>query len=930
MPKLNLGQFDDGPLDILDATGDQLTLATQRVSTPIPNLFPTLRSQYRLAIIGDFPGETESKVGQPFVGMGGRLLDNLLSRLNILRSSCFLGSVNQHAYGIDITTHPKIDDSETQSGINQLSKDLAIFKPNCVLLLGKLTLHAFKNTSDLDSWRGSVFISHVSPFTGLKCIASRHPTSILRMYEWLPLLTFDLRRAIKESTSNEYSPPVRNLQHNLNHSDLLARLDDLLRTSCPVSCDIEGGVSDVSCLSFATSPSDSFIVPFTKLDKSSAWTIDQEVSIWQRVAAILSSPLIPKIWQNGLYDRFVLQWAHRLIIRNSADDTMLKFWSAYCELEKSLAFQCSILTDEPFYKMERKSQDQQTYYEYCCKDSAVTFEINSKLEKIIEPSALSHYRFNNALLNPLLYMELRGIRYNETLANSRLQEMGNHVARLQELLDTEARRLDFISSLPFDTNNANVLSELRKICCYKKDGVTPKKAYIEDGYYEIEKRLQEETPLTTEERGRISMLAGTTMNTKSSKFKDFLYSARGCNLPTQWKKDPTTKELRITTDYEALLKLTKTSSNSVLRLALDLSLCRTRAQMLSIRSYHGRMHCSYNLVGSETGRVTSSKSMIYVDAKKRVGANMQTIADNWEVFSPDHPLHQGMRDLYTADAGCYLLKADLKGADGWTVGAYMAMLGDPTMLDDLKFGLKPAQIVAYILKHGASQVQLYANNRQKLKELCSEIKKDDWEYFVSKQGIWGTCYTMGPRKLAEVVFIQSEGKVNLSERQAKDFQNSIYVRYRVKLWHEWMQRHLSAQPYPAKLICPNGSIRKFFGRKDEILGEALAHVPQVVTTYATLQAAYRLWTDPENRITEGSLTCDSGHPKCALRIEPLHQVHDELVVQCKIEDIDFAKRKIAEWFNNEIVVAGQRITIPYDGSVGTTWAMDKKSKVCDL
>src|SRR5437773_3463218 len=111
----------------------------------------------------------------------------------------------------------------------------------------------------------------------------------------------------------------------------------------------------------------------------------------------------------------------------------------------------------------------------------------------------------------------------------------------------------------------------------------------------------------------------------------------------------------------------------------------------------------------------------------------------------------------------------------------MAMLGDPTMLDDLKFGLKPAQIVAYILKHGSTEIQKYANQRQRLKELVSSIGKNDWEYFVSKQGIWGTCYTMGPRKLAERVFVESDGKVNLSEREAKDFQAAIFIRYKVRL-----------------------------------------------------------------------------------------------------------------------------------------------------
>jgi len=126
-----------------------------------------------------------------------------------------------------------------------------------------------------------------------------------------------------------------------------------------------------------------------------------------------------------------------------------------------------------------------------------------------------------------------------------------------------------------------------------------------------------------------------------------------------------------------------------------------------------------------------------------------------------------------------------------------------------------------------------------------------------------------------------------------------------------MQRFLSSQNYPAKLVAPNGMVRRFFGRKTEVLGEALAHLPQVVTTYATNTAAYKPWTDPENRLAK-----ETGQ---GLRVEPMHQVHDELLVQFKIEDTTWAVDKIKSWFDNEIIIAGIRIKIPYDGAYGPNW-----------
>ena len=901
----------------LDLPQSKDEVISQPIGPTVPNLFPTTTTLYRLAIIGEAPGADEVSEGKPFVGMSGRFLDSLLSKLSILRSACFIGNVCQHRPpGNDISKFD-LDGPEITSGLTTLSNDLISFKPNLCLLLGRTALWAAKGTKAIFDWRGSVFFGETPTFLNLKCLASYHPAYCLRQYSETPVLLFDLKRALKESHAPTITIPCRDLSCTPSFPSLVDQLDRAFSERRHLSADIEGGVSSVSCISFSNDSNTSFIVPFTKLDGSSYWTIEEEMILWRKVSQILASPLIHKTWQNGLYDRFVLQWAHGLLIRNNQDDTLLKWWELYCELEKSLAFQTSILTDQPFYKFQRKTEDQESFYRYCCMDSAITFECNQKLEGAMRPEQKTHYHFNISVLNSLLYMELRGIKYDQSLASKRLVEIEDHVFVHQSRLDSLALELGALETLDFSKANPEILSQVQTLCGYKKDPSTPKKNFLEDGYWEAVEPLQWTAPLTPAQQGRLSSMAGCTMNTKSPKFKTFLYET--CGLPTQWKIDPISKEPRIVSDYATLLKLSKSHTHPVLNLGLELSRLRTRAQMLRIRSFNGRMHCSYNLVGSETGRVTSSKSMLYVKGK-RVGGNMQTIPDDWEVFEEDHPIRQGMRDLFLTDEDCYLAKCDLKGADGWTIGAYMKMLGDPTMLDDLLFGIKPAQVVAYILVHGQDSYLKLSRDRDALKSTISySITKEMWEYFVSKIGIWGTFYTMGPRSLAQNVFIQSEGKVNLNESQARDFQRCILVRYNAPLWQNWMQRQIQAHPYPFTLTASNGFTRRFYNRKAEVLGEALAHLPQVYTTYATLLAASRLWNDPENRLshTHG----------CKLRVEPLHQVHDELLVQFRTEDASWALTKIRQWFNNPITIANQKIIIPFDGSYGTTWAMDDKSKV---
>lgn len=912
-------------LDPLDTT---ISLPPSR-GPRVPNKFPSIEpTTYRLAIVGESPGQDEVSFLTPFIGMSGKLLDQILSKNSIARACCFVGNVCQYRPpGNDISEF-SWEGEEIQEGLNQLEKDLNEFNPHCCLLLGKTALLAAHSSSNIGDWRGSVFVSSKGgPFLGRKCIASYHPAACLRQYDFVPLLTFDVKKALKESYSKTLTLPQRELIINLPYHSLVSELHRILSEKPTISCDIEGGVSSVSCVSLARSENHSCLIPLTNLDGTSYWTLEEEVTLVRLFAQIMGDPEIPKIWQNGLYDRFVLQWAYNIIIRHNKEDTMLKSWEMFCELEKSLGFLCSIFTDEPFYKFERKTEDQSTYFKYCCKDSAVTYEISNKLTKALAPKQDAHYRFNNTVLNSLLYMECRGIAYDELSAKRRLHDMQGHVYAAQQALDAIAISMGAIEGIDFTKSNPEILQQVQAICGKKKNPEEPVKKFKDKGYYEAIAPLVDGRSLDDSQKGAISILTGRTMNTKSPKFKTFLYDKKFLGLPIQYKKDPKTKESRVTSDYVSLLKLSKKYDIDGLKRALDLSLFRTRCQFLAIPSYKGRMHTSYNLVGSETGRVTSGKSMLYVTSKKRVGGNLQTMPDDWEVFDEDHPIRAGMRDLFIADEGCYLGKADLRGSDGWTIGAMMASIGDRTMLEDLRYGIKPAQAVAYILIKGEAEYKKIAHDRAALKAILPTIvKKDMWEYYVSKVGTWGACYTMGAEAIANKVFLESEGKVVLSLSQARDFLNCILVRYKIKQMQNWMQSQINKQSYPFKLEAPNGFIRRFFNRKSAILGEALAHLPQVVTTYATLMAAYRLWTDPENRIYSDPSDLRS----CRLRIEPLHQVHDELLTQFKITDTEWAIGKIKQWFNNPMNLFGENITIEYDGSYGLNWSMDKDSKIGSL
>jgi len=860
---------------------------------PVPNKFPTIKNvPYKIAIIGEAPGVNEVAEGQPFVGASGKVLNGFLSKAGILREACFVGNICQHRPPENDISKFAFDGEQIQSGLTQLYKDLATFQPNICLLLGKTALFAAKRENAIGDWRGSIFQGTNIPFLGRKCLASYHPAACLRQWEWSPLLMFDIKKALAEATTPSLILPERNLFVDITLDYILHEFDRIIADKIQISPDIEGYVDAMTCISLADKPSYSFIVPLTHHDGTNRWSIEDEAKIWTGLSKVMSAVDVPKVMQNGLYDRFVLQYSYNIITRGRQDDTMLKFWELYCELEKSLGFQCSLITKEPFYKFERKVNDARTHHTYCCRDSAVTIEINSALDKWLDQSSRRHYKLNIDLLNPILYMELRGIKYDTEKAKQKLTEVDHAIYSLQSDLN------DCVGCgiLP-NESRLSLLQKLQSQVCFKRDPTQPKKGREEE-YRLCRLILSGNEPLTKRDKGYLSTVLDTGLNIKSAAFKTLLYTT--LNLPKQYH--PVTKEL--TTNYEALLKLTKKSSHPCLTLALDIGELRTRSQMLAISAdKDGRIRCGYNIVGTETGRLTCYTS------PTGSGYNLQTIPSENQLKPVGHPLRSGMRDLFVADEGHYLFQCDLSGADGWTVAAHLATLGDSTMLDDYQAGIKPAKILCYLLRHSAGS--LAGRSREEIKELTKEVGKDSWDYFACKIGQHGTCYLMGKRKLVNQIFIQSEGKVSMAESDVVDLQRLFTIRYRIKLWHDWMTRHLSKQPYPPKLTSASGHTRRFFGRYNEILGEALAHEPQANTTYATNLAAYRLWTDRDNRIIRDT--------KCKLRIEPLHQVHDALLCQARIEDTDWAVAKLKSYFNNPITIAGQPITIPFEGNYGPSW-----------
>jgi len=852
----------------------------------VPNYLP-VHATTKLAIIGEAPGVEEVREGRPFVGASGRMLSELCARYGVNIANVFLGNVCQIRPPGNVIANFEWNGDEIQSGLAALQADLLRYQPTCCLLLGASALRAAANEPrSVNNWRGSIFRGmHTSPIGNVLCVSSFHPAACLRQYNWKPLLNFDIGKAVRLSQKPNFSPPEDRFKLFPTADEVVRTLEWLEREPRLVSVDIEGYWNAMSCLSIAWSPQDAIIIPFSGIGSGSYFEKEEdEVAVWKALSRFLSNPKVPKLFQNGLYDRFVFLYGHRIVVRGVVEDTMIKHWERYCELPKSLDFQTSIYTNRPYYKDERTSGDAVRFWTYCCTDSAVTYEINNVLTKsLVDPESLAHYRHNMLLSNAFLYMEVRGIRYNAKLAAEKREKILQEAYEYQRTLDEKSGVAIYNAS---DALKIAVESMAFKKMANSITKPSDLEGRVRKPFVEVLPRiitLIDNFPsLSRSALGELSTLLKVNRNVDSPFFRDYLYDE--LKLPKQFKKEHGRLTETTTADYHALLKLAKKTKHEIPSIAIQIRERLTRAGMLAISADpDGRVRAGYNHVGSETARVTCYTS------PTGSGYNLQTIPDK-------------DRDCFLADEGYDIFQCDLSGADGWTVACNLASLGERTMLEDYLFGLKPYRILALMLRHGAS---ISNKPRPELAELSHEVKKHDWDAFACKQGQHGTCYLMGPRTLADRVFIESEGKVSIDENDARHLQGLFMHRYRVKVWHNAVTRKLQLKP---ELRGASGHKRWFFGRREEILGEALANEPQVNTTYATSLAMKRLWTDPENRTPEGKLI-----------IEPLHQVHDALVGQWPQEKREWARAKVRGYFNNQLVIAGIPIVIPFEGGYGPDW-----------
>jgi hypothetical protein len=738
--------------------------------------------------------------------------------------------------------HVSVDDDGVVTNMLDLRVDLTNYQPNLILLVGRLSLRLAGIHKTLDVYRGSLFIcdDSSSPFYGFKCLAVYPAKEAVRDTEKSVALQFDLRRAKRESSSPKLILPDLRLFPDLNYQDLMDKLK-AIQPGMTISVDIEGGIPNP----------DSKKYPHTKgitcvgiaTSPTEAFILNPWDFSETNAAALIRE-----------FGRIAADPKIYKILQNSLYDNFVFCW-LWKVMLRSVVWDTMLSGWELFAEMPKSLEFQ----------VSITTRWPYYKDEGGSGDKLTHYLY---CLKDAAYTYEIAESHKRALKGPSLEHFRFNMRLLPAILYSELRGIRYRKN-----DAAQALAE-----------VNSQLAIIQ---------------------ARIDAIVGKPLNVNSPKqCVEYLYNTLG--YEKQYKKDYKNGKESLTADVNALLYLLKkyNSPQIILQILKYRTLDSLRETLEITTDEDDRVRCSYNVVGTDTGRLACQGS------PTRSGANLQTITKK-------------LRYLYCADEGYDFFECDLSGADGWTVAAMCHLAGDSTMLRDYDAGLKPAKIIGLMYnefmeamkrsKSAAANFRSEINklSRDELRVMCDAFSTKGWLYDACKATQHGTNYAMKPPTMSANLLRQSYKKagspIYVSVKDCDILQKLYLSRYPgISAMHRNINGLLASV---RKLTAASGNTRRFFGNPNDQVTQraAYAHLPQHNTTYATKLALLRLWEDPEN--WRGGLPI----------IEPLHQIHDAIAGQWPVEMRDWAVRRVRTYFANEINIDGYKLIIPFEGHWGSDW-----------
>ena len=172
---------EDSPLHAMETLEEVAAYAEQNVLIPIDEtrqklVFGVGDPHADLMIVGEAPGADEDRLGEPFVGRAGQLLDKILEAIAFDREDVYITNIlksrppnNRDPYA-----------EEEEAHLPLLYKQIALIRPKLMLAVGKTAGNALlERRSSLGALR-----DRFHDFYGIPLMVTYHPAALLRNPQW--------------------------------------------------------------------------------------------------------------------------------------------------------------------------------------------------------------------------------------------------------------------------------------------------------------------------------------------------------------------------------------------------------------------------------------------------------------------------------------------------------------------------------------------------------------------------------------------------------------------------------------------------------------------------------------------------------------------------------------------------------------------------
>ena len=154
----------------------------------------------KLMIIGEAPGKEEDEQGLPFVGSAGKLLNKMLSAIQLERENIYI--TNTIPWNLPLNRAPT--DKEILDFLPFLQRQIEIIKPKFIYLLGTSAAKAILSTPlSVDELREKWHdYKSINMDISVKVLVSYHPSTLLQSPKFKKDAWSDLQMLQKELNEN--------------------------------------------------------------------------------------------------------------------------------------------------------------------------------------------------------------------------------------------------------------------------------------------------------------------------------------------------------------------------------------------------------------------------------------------------------------------------------------------------------------------------------------------------------------------------------------------------------------------------------------------------------------------------------------------------------------------------------------------------------